>query len=84
MLRRNLLLPLALGAVLACTAPLAAAETHPFSIHDMLAMDRISDAQVSPDGSQAAFVLRTTDLAANRGPDGPLAPRREDEGASAA
>jgi len=67
MLRRNLLLTLALGAVLACAAPAAAAETHPFSIHDMLAMDRISDAQVSPDGTQAAFVLRTTDLAANRG-----------------
>jgi len=67
MLRRNLLPTLALGAVLACAAPLAAAETHPFSIHDMLAMDRISDAQVSPDGTQAAFVLRTTDLAANRG-----------------
>jgi dipeptidyl aminopeptidase/acylaminoacyl peptidase len=67
MLRRNLLLTLALGAVLACAAPVAAAETHPFSIHDMLAMDRISDAQVSPDGTQAAFVLRTTDLAANKG-----------------
>ncbi|HYN42168.1 MAG TPA: S9 family peptidase, partial [Thermoanaerobaculia bacterium] len=67
MLRRNLLLTLSLGVILACSAPLAAAETHPFSIHDMLAMDRISDAQVSPDGTQAAFVLRTTDLAANRG-----------------
>jgi dipeptidyl aminopeptidase/acylaminoacyl peptidase len=67
MLRRNLLPTLSLGAVLACAAPLAAAESHPFSVHDMLAMDRISDAQVSPDGGQAAFVLRTTDLAANRG-----------------
>ena len=33
----------------------------------MLAMDRISDAQVSPDGAQVAFVVRTTDLAANKG-----------------
>jgi dipeptidyl aminopeptidase/acylaminoacyl peptidase len=41
--------------------------THPFSIHDMLAMDRISDPQVSPDGRQVAFVVRTTDLEANRG-----------------
>ena len=56
MLRRNLLLTLSLGVILACSAPLAAAETHPFSIHDMLAMDRISDAQVSPDGTQVAFV----------------------------
>jgi dipeptidyl aminopeptidase/acylaminoacyl peptidase len=43
------------------------AETHPFSIHDMLAMDRISDPQVSPDGERIVFVLRTTDLEANKG-----------------
>ncbi|MFQ5791041.1 MAG: TolB family protein, partial [Acidobacteriota bacterium] len=48
-------------------SPLVAAETHPFSIHDMLAMDRISDPQISPDGGEAVFVLRTTDLEANRG-----------------
>jgi dipeptidyl aminopeptidase/acylaminoacyl peptidase len=45
----------------------ATAETHPFSVHDMLAMDRISDAQVSPDGKTVVFVVRATDLAANRG-----------------
>ena len=44
-----------------------AAEIHPFSIHDMLAMDRISDWQVSPDGKQVAFVSSVTDLDANRG-----------------
>jgi hypothetical protein len=33
----------------------AAAEIHPFSVHDMLAMDRISDPRVSPDGTQVAF-----------------------------
>jgi dipeptidyl aminopeptidase/acylaminoacyl peptidase len=44
-----------------------AAETHPFSVHDMLAMDRISDMQVSPDGKWIVFTLRETDLAANRG-----------------
>jgi len=44
-----------------------AGETHPFSIHDMLAMDRISDPQVSPDGSQIVFTLRTTDLEADKG-----------------
>ncbi len=43
------------------------AETHPFSIHDMLAMERISDPQVSPDCKRIVFVLRTTDLEANRG-----------------
>lgn len=44
-----------------------AAESHPFSIHDMLAMDRISDAQTSPDGKRVVFVLRKTDLEANKG-----------------
>lgn len=42
-------------------------ETHPFSVHDMLAMDRISDPQVSPDGKWIVFNLRKTDLEANRG-----------------
>jgi len=42
-------------------------KTHPFSVYDMLAMDRISDPQVSPDGKWIVFTLRTTDLEANRG-----------------
>jgi dipeptidyl aminopeptidase/acylaminoacyl peptidase len=41
--------------------------THPFSVDDMLAMDRISDPQVSPDGEQIVFTLRKTDLDANKG-----------------
>jgi dipeptidyl aminopeptidase/acylaminoacyl peptidase len=44
-----------------------AQDQHPFSIHDMLAMDRISDPQVSPDGLWVAFNVRSTDLDANRG-----------------
>ncbi len=42
-------------------------KTHPFSVHDMLAMDRISDPQVSPDGKWVVFVLRNTDIEANKG-----------------
>ncbi len=42
-------------------------DTHAFSVHDMLAMDRISEPQVSPDGKWVVFTLRKTDLAANRG-----------------
>lgn len=42
-------------------------ESHPFSIHDMLAMDRVSSPQVSPDGKLIVFALRKTDLEANRG-----------------
>ena len=44
-----------------------APDPHPFSVHDMLAMERISDPQASPDGARVVFVLRTTDLEANRG-----------------
>jgi len=42
-------------------------ETHPFSVHDMLAMDRISEPQVSPNGKWIVFQLRKTDLEANKG-----------------
>jgi dipeptidyl aminopeptidase/acylaminoacyl peptidase len=52
---------------LAVAAPAVSAETHPFSVHDMLAMDRISDPRVSPDGARVAFTVRVTDLEANKG-----------------
>ena len=42
-------------------------QTHPFSIHDMLVMDRLSDQQVSPDGKWIVFVLSQTDLEENKG-----------------
>jgi len=44
-----------------------AGSTHPFSVRDMLAMDRITDPQVAPDGRSIAFVVRQTDLEANCG-----------------
>jgi dipeptidyl aminopeptidase/acylaminoacyl peptidase len=40
---------------------------HPFSVHDMQAMERISDPQVAPDGKAVVFVVRKTDLEANKG-----------------
>ncbi|GMU36850.1 MAG: peptidase S9 [Phycisphaerae bacterium] len=46
-------------------APSAA--PRPFSVHDLVAFDRISDPVVSPDGSRAVFALRKTDLDANKG-----------------
>jgi dipeptidyl aminopeptidase/acylaminoacyl peptidase len=63
-----LLLSLALLAVLPAFSPAQTpAPSHPLTVHDMLAMDRISDSQVSPDGKWIAFTVRETDLAANRG-----------------
>jgi dipeptidyl aminopeptidase/acylaminoacyl peptidase len=61
---RNLFLIL---AFLPLAAPAVAAEPHPFTVQDLLAMDRITEPQPSPQGDQVAFVVRTTDLAANRG-----------------
>ena len=60
-------LPAVLAVVLVASAATVGAATHPFSIHDMLAMQRISDPQLSPEGESVVFVLRTTDLEANRG-----------------
>lgn len=55
-------------SVVCLVAPIAGADpTHPFSVHDMVAMDRISDPQISPDGRHIAFVVRVTDLEANKG-----------------
>ncbi len=57
------------GGVAAGANPPAAMgpQTHPFGVRDMLAMDRISDPQVSPDGKWVVFVVRQTDLEANCG-----------------
>ena len=58
---------LPLLAILAWALPAVAGTPHPFSIHDMLAMDRIGDPQSSPDGKTLVFTVRSTDLDANRG-----------------
>jgi len=56
------------AAALAAAAPAARAQDpHPFSVHDMLAMDRVGDPRVSPDGDWVAFTVRTTDLDADKG-----------------
>ncbi len=62
-------LALGLGASFAipAAAPEGPGKTHPFSVHDMLAMDRISDSRVSPDGRWIVFNVRQTDLEGNRG-----------------
>ncbi|MGE3181513.1 MAG: prolyl oligopeptidase family serine peptidase [Phycisphaerae bacterium] len=52
------------------TAALAAgasAQSHPFSVHDMLAMDRVGSPVASGDGKHIAFTVRKTDLEANKG-----------------
>ena len=53
--------------MLTAALPAAAAEPHPFNVHDLVTMQRIADPQPSPRGDRIAFVVRSTDLAANRG-----------------
>ncbi len=67
MVGMRLLLVLWLGLACATAWAQPASQTHSFSVNDLLAMDRISDPQVSPDGKTVVFVVRKTDLEANRG-----------------
>jgi len=56
-----------LAAFAPVSVPPVSQGTHPFGVEDLLAMERISDPAVSPDGKQVLFSVRSTDLAANRG-----------------
>ncbi len=46
--------------------PIALKTPHPFSVLDMLAMDRLSQPRLSPDETLIAYTLRQTDMAANK------------------
>ncbi len=65
-MRRVIETAVILGMVL-LAVQVQAADPHPFDVTDMVAMERVSDPQVSPDGTRAAFVVNTMDLEANRG-----------------
>lgn len=43
------------------------AEARPFTVQDLVRLDRVSDPRLSPDGTHLAYQLRETDYAANRG-----------------
>ncbi|WP_044188579.1 alpha/beta hydrolase family protein [Hyalangium minutum] len=59
-------MPLSLLAALALTAA-PAASPRPYTVQDQVTMRRLSEPRVSPDGQRITFVLRTTDMEANRG-----------------
>jgi dipeptidyl aminopeptidase/acylaminoacyl peptidase len=63
----EIILSMILFTCIPALAAVAQAQPHSFTVHDMLDMDRISDPRVSPDGKSIVFVVRTTDLDANRG-----------------
>jgi dipeptidyl aminopeptidase/acylaminoacyl peptidase len=64
---RKLFLVLSILAVILAAALPALADPHPFNVHDLVTMQRVSDPEPSPRGDRIAFVVRATDLEANRG-----------------
>jgi dipeptidyl aminopeptidase/acylaminoacyl peptidase len=54
------------GLALAAGSLSGAQATRPFTVQDLIAMDRIGDPQVSPDGEWVVFTVSSLDLAANR------------------
>jgi len=48
------------------TVNAAVADSHPFSVQDLVAMDRIVGSQLSPDGRRIAYVVSRLDLDNNR------------------
>ncbi len=65
-LRRMSILVVIMG-VLGMAANVPATAQRSFDVRDLVTLERISDPQVSPDGSQVAYVQRSTDLEADRG-----------------
>ena len=64
-------LVLSLFAAVAGAATRTAAEpTQPFSVQDMVRMERISEVAVAPDGKRVAYTQRSTDMEANKGRTG--------------
>ncbi len=62
---RFLLQPLLAGAACAVSL-LPAAAARPMTVEDLLAMRRVSDPQVSPDGRWIAYVISVVDMGENR------------------
>lgn len=56
-----------MSAILLLAMAATAGATQPFTADDLVRLKRVSDPQVSPDGRHAVFVLRETDMEANRG-----------------
>jgi dipeptidyl aminopeptidase/acylaminoacyl peptidase len=61
----------ATGATAATAVTAAAgAAAQPFTVQDMVRLERLSELAASPDGKRVAFTLRTTDMEANKGRTG--------------
>jgi dipeptidyl aminopeptidase/acylaminoacyl peptidase len=56
-----------LGAGATGAATPAPDHSQPFTVQDMVRLDRLSEIAASPDGKRVAYTLRTTDMEANKG-----------------
>lgn len=52
-------------ALLASSAA-ATAGAQPFTVRDLVSLDRLSEVVASPDGKRVAYTLRSTDMEANK------------------
>ncbi len=64
---RVLIAALFAAAAVAPVSGHAAVERKPLTIRDLVSLERLSDPQSSPDGRYIAYVVRATDLDANKG-----------------
>jgi len=64
--------PATVAAAAAAGVPGSAAAEHsqPFTVQDLVRLERISEIAASPDGRRVAYTLRTTDMEANKGRTG--------------
>ncbi len=60
---------IATASLLLC-AQASASVPHPFGIHDLVMLERVSDPQISPDGKRVAWQVRETDYENNKGRNG--------------
>ncbi|HEX4895081.1 MAG TPA: S9 family peptidase [Solimonas sp.] len=56
-----------LGLALAALPAMSAQTAKPFTVQELVRLERISDPRLSPDGSRLAYTLRSTDYEANKG-----------------
>jgi dipeptidyl aminopeptidase/acylaminoacyl peptidase len=62
--------PAAVAAADGAAGGAAAEHSQPFTVQDLVRLDRISEIAASPDGRRVAYTLRTTDMEANKGRTG--------------
>ncbi len=62
---RSFLTTIVAACLVLATFHCVAHAARPFTVDDLLAMRRVSDPQISPDGRQVAYVLTTVDMEKN-------------------